>query len=283
MIDPSMIRMIRSVSKRPSLFEKAPSAFWTDRYIRRHVLNAHLSDETDDASRRPTLIDQSVSWIDSEIGDAPTNRLLDLGCGPGLYAYRFSDLGWRVTGVDYSSSSIAYARKTGAFHVGNRPKFQRGDLRKFRIKKRYGAITLIYGGFGVISDADRERLMLRIWEALEPGGYFVFDVFTRAYTKKRRETRDWYTEIRDGFWHRGNHIVLQESIDYASDILLIRYIVIPAVGRVKRFHLWYRPFDSDAIRSLIEGAGFRDVTLYGSLTGESLDPEGEWIGVVCRR
>jgi hypothetical protein len=76
---------------------------------------------------------------------------------------------------------------------------------------------------------------------------------------------------------------LQESLDYASDVLLIRYIVIPAVGRVKRFHLWYRPFDTDGIRTLIESAGFGDVALYGSLSGDPVDPDGEWIGVVCRR
>ena len=278
-----MAQMVRSLSRRPSLFEKAPSSFWTDPYIRRHVLNAHLSHDTDDASRRPALIDDSVNWIDSRISDAPIRNLLDLGCGPGLYAYRFAKLGWRVTGIDYSVTSVAYAKRTGPRDLDNRPKFRRGDLRKFPLRERYGAITLIYGGFGVLSDVDRERLMHRVREALEPGGYFVFDVFTKAYTKKRRETRDWYTETRDGFWHRGRHAVLQESIDYASNVLLIRYIVIPAVGGVKRFHLWYRPFDSDGIRSLIESAGFRDVTLYGSLSGEPVDPEGEWIGVVCRR
>jgi len=35
--------------------------------------------------------------------------LLDLGCDPGLYATRFAQAGFNVTGVYYSRRSIAYA------------------------------------------------------------------------------------------------------------------------------------------------------------------------------
>ena len=38
-------------------------------------------------------------------------KILDLGCGPGLYASRLARLGHRVTGIDFSPASIRYARQ----------------------------------------------------------------------------------------------------------------------------------------------------------------------------
>ncbi|WP_312869993.1 methyltransferase domain-containing protein [Fontibacillus panacisegetis] len=37
------------------------------------------------------------------------NKLLYLGCGPGIYAEMFHDTGFIVTEIDYSRRSIEYA------------------------------------------------------------------------------------------------------------------------------------------------------------------------------
>ena len=53
-------------------------------------------------------IDRSVQWLKSII---PQRKILDLGCGPGLYTIRLSAAGYDVTGMDYSRRSIAYAKE----------------------------------------------------------------------------------------------------------------------------------------------------------------------------
>ncbi|HOJ15222.1 MAG TPA: class I SAM-dependent methyltransferase, partial [Deltaproteobacteria bacterium] len=47
----------------------------------------------------------------SELNLTGNERILDLGCGPGLYTKRLSDAGYDVTGMDYSRRSIAYAKE----------------------------------------------------------------------------------------------------------------------------------------------------------------------------
>ena len=44
-------------------------------------------------------------------------RVLDLGCGPGLYTTRLAKLGHTCVGIDFSPASIAYA-KAEAEHYG---------------------------------------------------------------------------------------------------------------------------------------------------------------------
>ena len=53
-------------------------------------------------------------------------RILDLCCGTGQLSAKLSALGYRVTGIDGSSSMLQYARENapgGRVHPGGRPQF----------------------------------------------------------------------------------------------------------------------------------------------------------------
>jgi 2-polyprenyl-3-methyl-5-hydroxy-6-metoxy-1,4-benzoquinol methylase len=79
------------------------------------MLHEHLSQDHDAASRRGATIDRQVAWIHGALLLAGTpTRVLDLGCGPGLYAERLAALGHRCVGVDVSPASIAFARARAA-------------------------------------------------------------------------------------------------------------------------------------------------------------------------
>ncbi len=255
---------------------------WTDPYISRRALDAHFDPSHDDASRRPETIAASVDWILRRTRDAPGRALLDLGCGPGLYAERFARAGFQVTGIDASRPAVACARQR-ARSAGLGIDYRRGDYRRAPLPGGQAVIALVYGGFCVLCMEDRDRLLKRVHAALAPGGYFVFDVFTRMYTAQERVSTEWYVRADGGFWYGGAHLVLEETIDYAGELMLNRYTVVPAFGRVRRFHLWYQPYSADGIRTLLESSGFCDVDLYDDLTGAPLDERGPWIGVVCRR
>lgn len=60
------------------------------------------------ASRKHSDIERSVQWLSTVV--AKDAKILDLGCGPGLYTKRLSEMGYDVTGIDYSKRSIAYAK-----------------------------------------------------------------------------------------------------------------------------------------------------------------------------
>lgn len=55
-------------------------------------------------------------------------RVLDLGCGPGQESYLFSELGFNVTGLDFSKEMIKRAKKLK--QSSNQPNFIVGDMMK---------------------------------------------------------------------------------------------------------------------------------------------------------
>ena len=75
------------------------------------MLRHHLSQTTDAASRRAEKIDDQVRWMHNTLLSGQPTRILDLGCGPGLYTTRLAALGHECVGMDFSPAAIAYARQ----------------------------------------------------------------------------------------------------------------------------------------------------------------------------
>ena len=95
---------------KPEVYAQSSCKFWEDEHISKGMLEAHLNPDLEAASRKHEFIDQSVKWIHSLASQKTHPKLLDLGCGPGLYTDRLNQLGYEVTGIDISKRSIEYAR-----------------------------------------------------------------------------------------------------------------------------------------------------------------------------
>ena len=101
-------------ARRPQPFAISTIAdLWTDAHISRQMLAFHLDPDIDAASRRRTTIESFVDWLDHRLGLAG-RKVTDLGCGPGLYAEAIAARGGRVTGIDFSRTSLAHARASAA-------------------------------------------------------------------------------------------------------------------------------------------------------------------------
>ncbi len=87
---------------------------WDHPEFSRRMLDEHLSQAHDAASRRAACIDRHVRWIHEHVLESGAGRVLDLGCGPGLYTERLARLGHACAGIDFSPASIAYARERAA-------------------------------------------------------------------------------------------------------------------------------------------------------------------------
>src|SRR5665648_619637 len=96
---------------RPELFQPSDAPFWDDPYISAQLLKMHLDDGIDAASRPAVVIRATVDRLVRDGVVSPGTRVPDLGCGPGRYAGLLASVGCRVTGVDLSTRSIAYARE----------------------------------------------------------------------------------------------------------------------------------------------------------------------------
>ncbi len=273
------LKSISQYSAKPPLFQPGEKLFWDDPHISKSMLEAHLNPDNDAASRRPVTIDKEVSNLISSGALKPGYKILDLGCGPGLYASRLAEKGIKVTGVDISESSLNYAIAQSK---------EKGLDIEYRLLNFFGidyscefdAVMQITGELNVFSDEMRDRLLSMLNKALKPGGVLVFDITTRACRKKYGLKNSWYVSD-DGFWRPNRHLVLTQGFDYPEDnVWLDRYIVIDD-NNIKIYHNWFHDYDLETIRQVLSRAGFELINTWNDLAGTPYQEGGEWIAIVA--
>lgn len=275
------IRAILRLMERPAPFEPIGQPIWRDEYVSRQLLAAHLDPNTDAASRRPETVGRSVAWIIDTLQLKPGMAILDLGCGPGLYCQRLARAGMNVTGVDFSETSLAYARKQ-ASEEGLQIDYRLQNYLELADKSRFDAALLIYGDYCVLSPADRRRLLTAVRDSLVKGGRFVLDVTTKE-CQKNSGLRAWLA-AESGFWSDKPHIVLELGFCYPDEMVSCdQYIVIDQDDIIRVFRNWYQDFTAESIRTELESGGFRVLGLYSDLLGSPYQEDSSWIGIVAER
>jgi SAM-dependent methyltransferase len=276
------INSMLQLQEKPAPFTPGEPLFWDDPHISTQMLKAHLDTGNDLASRRPETIQRSVDWMIETLGLQPGASILDLGCGPGLYATRLAEKRLRVTGVDYSRRSIEYAvQSAGQNNLDIRYRYQ--DYLTLEDEGQYNAALLIYGDFCPLSPAQRSRLLGNVRRALKPGGHFVLDVTTRVHRQQHGSHNGWYA-AETGFWKPGPHLVLEEGFDYAEQsIYLDQAIVIDGNGKVSVYRMWFQDFTSESVIRELEEADFVVKNIWNDLLGTPFTEDTEWIGLVAQK
>jgi SAM-dependent methyltransferase len=99
--------------------------------------------------------------------------VVDLGCGSGLWARELVDAGYRVLGIDISEAMIEISRRRVP-----EAEFRVGSLFDAEIPACC-AVTAVSEVLNYLFDEEPgglRPLFRRVYEALVPGGVFVFDV-----------------------------------------------------------------------------------------------------------
>ncbi|HGS9412614.1 class I SAM-dependent methyltransferase, partial [Clostridioides difficile] len=172
-----MLNKLCMYLERPELYKQSEINFWDDEYISKQLLKAHLDTNFEGASRNFNFIEDSVNWIVTVANPANYPKLLDLGCGPGLYAEKFAQKGYKVTGIDFSKRSINYAQnRNKETNLNINYLFQ--SYLNMNYNEEFDLATLIYCDYGALSTENRRLLMEKIYDSLKPGGKLILDVFT---------------------------------------------------------------------------------------------------------
>lgn len=276
------IHFIFSQTSKPPLFEPGEPRFWDDPHISKSMLEAHLDQAHDGASRRTAEIEKAVCHL-TDSGILKTgDRVLDLGCGPGLYSSRLCRKGMKVTGIDISRRSIEYAR-TQAEKEGLDVDYICANFFSIKYEGAFDAVLQAYGEICTFSDEKRDLLLSLVHRALKDGGIFIFDVSTRELRMRERLKNRWYVS-KSGFWRPGMHLVLEEGFDYPeNDTWLNQYIVAEEDGAVKVYRLWLHDYSLETINQVLEQSRFKTEKVWNSLSGETYREGGDWIAVAARK
>lgn len=248
--------------------EKIP---WNDPDFSRRMLKEHLSQTHDAASRRFPIIDEHVDWIHNHVLHGQPTRILDLGCGPGLYTHRLAKLGHTCVGIDFSPASIAYAREQAESSGLNCQYFEQ-DIRTADYGTGYGLVMSIFGEFNVFRPEEAKQILIKAYDAMVPKGYLLLEPHTfEKVVELGKQPASWYS-TKDGLFLNKPHLSLQESFwDAENKVAIERYYIIEAeTGEVRFNSSSMQAYTNDEYRSLVTECGFSDVVFYPGL-GQSDD------------
>lgn len=259
-----------SALPRPPLYAPSDGEFWADPHISKGMLAAHLNPDLDAASRTGEFIARSAGWIASQlpVGDYP--RMVDLGCGPGLYASLFSKEGYRVTGIDLSPRSLRWAREQ-AEKEGLSIDYIEGSYLQGELPPCDAAL-LIYCDYGALSPVDRRVLLKKVYGALRPGGVLLLDVFTPLRHVGKEESHSFEYLSAGGFWSPQPHLWLHSFFPYGDGVVLRRTVVVTESG-LRRYHIWDQDFTPESFTAELTDGGFSSVTLFGDAAGAPLSSD----------
>ncbi|MEL4471978.1 class I SAM-dependent methyltransferase [Shewanella algae] len=241
------IRLLPNESKIP----------WNDADFSQRMLENHLSQEHDWASRKLAVIERQVDWLCSQL--APGAKVLDLGCGPGFYTQLLAKRGFCCTGVDFSPASITYAQQQ-AQTAGLDIDYQLLDVRSYRPTKKFDFIMMTFGELNVFSAADAKSLLKDCANWLTPNGKLLVEVHSFDEVKRQGQAEPSWQRHSQGLFLDAPHLLLTEHAwDEALQTSSTLFWVIEENGKVTRFGSRMQAWQDEEYLQLLNECGFNKI------------------------
>ena len=173
-------------------------------------------------------------------------EILDVPCGAGRLALPLADRGYRLTGVDWSSECLGYARSRDDLH---RVTWEQRDMRNLPWADRFDGAFCTGNSFGYLDDEGNAAFLRGVRNALKPGGRFVLDTpMVLENLLHHLQPRPW--------WKAGDvYLLVENQYDPANARLNIEYTFVSS-GRVEVRRGSHRAYSFRELVELLTAAGF---------------------------
>lgn len=270
--------------ERPEPWWQGGNLPWDQPDFAGRMLREHLDESHGAASRVAAERALQIDWLWPKLGLAAGDRLLDVTCGPGLYAAEFARRGCLVTGIDFSPASIAYARQLAeGAGVAGRCTFIQEDVRRMAVEPAgFDGALLLYGQLAVFTRAEAQALLAAVAQALKPGAALAVELLEQERVDKG-DSNWWFTDDC-GLWGDRPFLHLGERLWYPREALsLERYQIIDLEsGALREIQLCDQTYAIDEMVALMGEVGFAAVAVYRRWDGLALYDAGEWNVYVAR-
>ncbi len=271
--------------ERPTPWAGGGNLPWDNPAFSERMLREHLDESHGAASRVAAEREAQIDWLWEKLGLAPDAKLLDLTCGPGLYAVEFARRGCAVTGVDFGPASIAYARDLARSEgVADRCAFIQQDLRQSDFNgQAFDAAIFLYGQLAVFERREAEMLLAKIAGWLKPGGKLCVELLNQERVDKTDST--WWFTDDTGLWGDAPFLHLGERFWLAEEEISVeRYQILHLQsGQLDEIHLCDQAYAVSTMSAIMKQAGFNAVNVYSAWDGLSLYDADEWVVYVANK
>ena len=270
----------------PAQWSEGDNIPWDDPAFSKLMLEQHLDQSHDAASRRFEKIDEHVKWIHGRLLAERPTRILDLACGPGLYTERLARLRHDCVGVDYAPASIAYAREQ-ADKESLACAYQLADVREADYGSRFGLVMMVNGQINVFRRSDARDILAKAFAALADGGLMLLEPQRFATVEGEAKKGPSWWSVPGGLhlFADGSHLCLEEHFwDAEARTGTTRYFVIdPASADVAAYAMSNEAYSDDEFQDMLTAVGFEDVQFFPALIGVEDESQSFYLALVARK
>jgi SAM-dependent methyltransferase len=174
----SGLRFVRRLRRRLPLGRehqviRSARRYWDARYASTpaYVSSGHIG-LSDDANRRDFTVRADLLGETLQRLRLPNrDRLLDAGCGNGLFVTMYVDLGFVTTAFDISSEAIAQARK----RFGDVCEWSVADIESFQGSQAFDFVVCLGALMCIVDDDAHARAFRSLASLTAQGGYLILE------------------------------------------------------------------------------------------------------------
>jgi len=270
------------IARHPEPFEPGTQEVWLDEDVADYVLKAHFDETIPGGSRDSTFIDETVGFISQLAPVEKFKKVIDLGCGPGLYSNKLAERGYDVVGVDFNKTSIKYAINESINHNLSID-YRIEDITNIEIENEFDLALLIYQIYCVFSPENRKKILRNVHRGLKTGGLVLFDVLSEANYDNFEENLMWSVSHGDSPMSDKEHLVLYASIKYPNHVSLARNILVFEDGKIVNYNYWNQYFSIDSLAKEVNEAGFTLEKVYAAVNGGDYIADSDSFAVVLKK
>ncbi|MEI8248531.1 MAG: methyltransferase domain-containing protein [Lentisphaerota bacterium] len=261
--------------------EKIP---WDEPRFSRRMLQEHLSQDHDWASRRFSIINRHAKWIFQYLLNSRPGRILDLGCGPGLYTFRLAAIGCECKGIDFSPASIEYAiAQTGTMEF--KTNYVLDNIKTAEYGSDFDLVMLLFGEFNVFSPEDAAKILEKSFNALKSGGILLIEPSTLEYVKTVGTKGMFWSGGVSGLFSDSPHLVLKETFWLEKQHVAVErvFIVDAVTAEVTRCSTSIQAYKLSELKEMFLRAGFTDIRKYDTLADTGRDALPGFFALTARK
>lgn len=270
---------------RPIPFTGDSDLFWRDPDFSERILDLHLDGSNGAATRPADERTAQINWLWDKLNLQPGMHLFDVTCGPGLYAVEFARRGCLVTGVDFSPTSIDYAKNLVVTEeVADCCTFVEQDIRLMDYSGAdFDAAMLLYGQLAVFRRDEAQSILDEIAQALKPGARLCLELLDQEQVDKT-DSSWWFTDD-SGLWDDSPYLHLGERFWFPEkEASIERYQIIHlATGQLTKIHISDQTYATDTMAQMLQQAGFSKVEIYLTWDNLLLPDAEEWVAYIATK
>ncbi|MDR2514606.1 MAG: methyltransferase domain-containing protein [Christensenellaceae bacterium] len=210
----------------------------------------------------------------------PRSRIVELGCGTGNFSLRLAKMDFEVLGLDLSYRMLGVAQEK-ARAAGLKPQFARQNIENLDLPRQVPVIIAPCDVVNYLTSLKAVRgCFASVFQNLEPGGRFCFDVST--FGKLLLMDSQMYGEDRVEISYLWFNRFERETNLLQMDLSVF---VRQEGGLYRKFYesQLQRAHEIAELSQILTESGFADVQVFSRMTREEPKKGDERVHFLCRK